>query len=215
MIINKDLRPYFLVARDQGSRPTCLAFALSDAHSAERPPHDFLSTEFLFYHSVQRTALRNPANGVPLDAATEALRMTGQPSESQWPYDSSLAPSEQNWLPPVTTSVFTADSQQHQASLVDTYGLLDQNKPAVLIIQPSKAFYSVDESGMIPHLADDPQIPALHAVVAIGYGSRQNIRHLLLRNSWGKDWGDQGHAWAREDYLASRLKSVTSLFLTS
>jgi hypothetical protein len=33
-----DIRPRFGPARDQGPRPTCLAFAISDAHAALREP---------------------------------------------------------------------------------------------------------------------------------------------------------------------------------
>jgi hypothetical protein len=36
LVVSRDLRPFFGAVRDQGSRPTCIAFALSDAHAAAR-----------------------------------------------------------------------------------------------------------------------------------------------------------------------------------
>ncbi len=37
-VVQQDLRFRFGTARDQGARPTCLAFAASDTHAALRTP---------------------------------------------------------------------------------------------------------------------------------------------------------------------------------
>ena len=52
--IRKDLRSRFGPPRDQGQRPTCLAFAMSDAHGAARGPWEDLSCEYLFHHAKKR-----------------------------------------------------------------------------------------------------------------------------------------------------------------
>jgi hypothetical protein len=80
-----DLRLRFGPARDQGSRPTCLAFAASDTHAALRDPWTALSCEFAFYHA-QRRAGRKPASGASLPYMLAALRDDGQPVETDWPY---------------------------------------------------------------------------------------------------------------------------------
>jgi hypothetical protein len=46
--VQKDLRSELGAARNQGPRPTCLAFAASDAHAALRPGWSPLSCEFAF-----------------------------------------------------------------------------------------------------------------------------------------------------------------------
>ena len=52
--VRKDLRGRFGPARDQGLRPTCLAFATSDAHAAVRDTTWCrLSCEYLYYHAKQ------------------------------------------------------------------------------------------------------------------------------------------------------------------
>jgi hypothetical protein len=83
--IRQDLRPMFGSARDQGMRPTCLAFATSDAHAALRPPWNALSCEFAFYHA-QRRAGRHPSAGASLGSMLAALEGDGQPIEADWPY---------------------------------------------------------------------------------------------------------------------------------
>jgi hypothetical protein len=96
-----DLRAKFGPVRDQGQRPTCLAFAVSDTHAALRTPWAALSCEYVFYHA-QRRASRPPTTGAELPHMLDALREDGQPIESAWAY---LANSPSNtWAPPSLAS---------------------------------------------------------------------------------------------------------------
>jgi hypothetical protein len=75
--------------RDQGHRPTCLAFALSSAHEGERASEDFphpeLSPEAIWSHAARRG--RAGARGISIGAAEAALKEVGQPALADWPYD--------------------------------------------------------------------------------------------------------------------------------
>src|SRR3954451_17425862 len=93
--ILRDLRGQFGAARDQDQRPTCLAFATSDAHAALRSPWEPLSVEFAFYHA-QRRAGRSPTVGATLPAMLSTLQEDGQPAEIGCPY-LSVVPS--GWTP--------------------------------------------------------------------------------------------------------------------
>lgn len=44
-----------------------------------------------------------------------------------------------------------------------------------------------------------------HAVIVVGRGDYGGEPVMLLRNSWGPNWGYDGHAWVRESYLGPRL----------
>ena len=80
-----DLRPMLGPVRDQGARPTCLAFAASDAHAALRNGWTPLSCEFAYYHA-QRRAKRPHQSGATLSAMLETLQIDGQPAKAGWAY---------------------------------------------------------------------------------------------------------------------------------
>ncbi len=100
-----DLRYRFGPARDQGTRPTCLAFAASDAHAALREPWGPLSCEFAFYHA-QRRAGRPPTSGALLPHMLETLKEDGQPVERDWPYLARLPKDPAAYRPPNNVVVF-------------------------------------------------------------------------------------------------------------
>jgi len=80
-----DLRKYFGPARDQDPRPTCLAFAASDAHAARRAGWEPLSTEWAYYHALKRDGGR-PDEGATLGGMLATIKSDGQPIEAEWPY---------------------------------------------------------------------------------------------------------------------------------
>ena len=61
-----DLGFLFGTARDQGDRPTCLAFAASDAHAALRAGWEPLSCEYAFYQAQRRSLRRLRRNPMAL-----------------------------------------------------------------------------------------------------------------------------------------------------
>lgn len=43
--------------------------------------------------------------------------------------------------------------------------------------------------------------PGRHAMIIVGIRYGNGRRQFLLRNSWGKGWGDDGHCWVDESYI--------------
>src|SRR6266404_7343035 len=79
--------------KDQGDRPTCVAFAVSSLHEYWRDVSNGqqdaiqldLSEEFLYYGCKQRDGLRG-STGTTIDAASLWLRLKGQCLETLHPY---------------------------------------------------------------------------------------------------------------------------------
>jgi hypothetical protein len=74
--VHSDLRAEFGPARDQNQRPTCSAFAASDAHAGVRPGWDPLSVEWAYYHAVQRDGGK-PDDGATMDSMLKGLEPWG------------------------------------------------------------------------------------------------------------------------------------------
>ena len=207
----KDVRSMLGAARDQAPRPTCLAFAASDAHAALRDGWTELSPEWAYYHALKRDGLP-PTGGTTLSAMRETLLSDGQPPETDWPYIAKDISTATKWSPPTSTSaLFHRKSDSCTASLASICDQLDQGRPMVVIMTVSSAFsFGWDEDFVID--ADEPVSPKrAHAVVAVGHGLRGSEKLLLIRNSWGTDWGDNGHAWIAERYLKPRLLQAALL----
>jgi C1A family cysteine protease len=74
---------------------------------------------------------------------------------------------------------------------------------------------SAGEDGRIPFPQEGDRVVGGHAVCAVGYDDAMSIKGpkgtkatrgaLLIRNSWGKGWGERGYGWLPYDYVLKGL----------
>ena len=208
--IDCDLRSKFGPVRDQGVRPTCMAFAASDAHAAVRPGWEPLSCEYAYFHALKRDG-GAPSDGATLSGMLAAIKEDGQPPEPVWPYMATLPANIATWKPPAKAEpCYRRASAQGRSSAAEVFQLLDKGVPALLTMTLSDAFYRPDADGLV--VATEPPDPdRRHAVVAVGHGNNGVGRLVMIRNSWGPMWGIGGYAWLSEDYLAPRLYGLAEM----
>lgn len=209
VVIEHDLRSLFGAARDQGLRPTCLAFAVSDTHAGVRNGWDPLSCEYLYYHAITRDG-SDPEAGASVHPTLQAIEHDGQPVEDEWPYLTAVPVDPSDWTPPDDVEEVFCRSGAIQPSTFDAaWELLAKGRPAVIGMTISDAFYQPDAGIIKAQEAVDPA--RRHAVIGIAAGRLANARALLLRNSWGRAWGEDGCAWVLEGYMSPRIVTVVSL----
>ena len=196
-----DLRAAFGPVRDQGARNSCLSCATSDAHAHTHALPHALSAEFLFHHAGLLMPGASGERGLSFSAVDQALKAEGQPAEVECPYQTTDA---NPWVAPTI-------SQRWYGTLADSAGptqeiatALQQGQPVLLAIQLTPQFLTINSAPYI--------VPAAaagfgaHAVLAVGVSIHPSLNQLtLIRNSWGAAWGDSGHAWLAEDYLAHHM----------
>jgi hypothetical protein len=197
-----DLRSVLLPVRDQGPRPTCLAYAVSAAHEHARRTGEYLSPEYLHFFSDPT----NPLGARSIDQVAKALQDDGQSEEADCPY--LTAGPHSGWQPANGVPVFRYSSEPKMANATTVERLVRRGSVAVLGISLSESFF-------VPHapwvISSHGSIRGLHAVACVGLGYCRGDRVFLVRNSWGTDWGDAGYAWLDEDFLTQHLQGVLLL----
>jgi C1A family cysteine protease len=201
-----DLRSRMRAAGDQGPRGTCVAFAVTGAHESHRgagaaqTAPDGLSEETLYWGCKQVDGIPGP--GTRLSASDAALQRWGQPLEHLWPYDGHRNDQDTTYQPP-PTAIDAANC--HRASLRrvlrDTPTIQTELASGHAVIVALRVWEGLRRPGPEPIPAPSPSelLPAGHAVAIVGYDSRQGA--VLLRNSWGRRWGTDGHLWVSDGLI--------------
>src|SRR5207302_373360 len=156
---------------DQEARPTCLVFAMSDAHAAALGPWSPLSCEYLFFHAKRRDG-RPPSTGARFPETRAAVELDGQPVEAAWPYLPALPVDLKLWKPPSKIGqLFSRASDETGTGFDDAWGSVAKGTPAVIGMTISKAFYTPSKTGVV-NSREAVDSPRRHAVVAAAAGTR-------------------------------------------
>lgn len=209
MATNIDLRHRLPVARDQGQRPTCLAFAVSDAHLVAGSRPGLLSADYLHYCAASRAKV-TLNSGVSLARIQEALRLDGQPLESECPYSDAR---DASWKPSLPfVQVWRRDSTVQTAgkpSDLLAAALINGTMP-VLAFRMSRSFFRPNPQSHF--VAEDGSLDRVsHAVLCVGAETSEGKAKYLVRNSWGSSWGDNGYAWLDKAYIDARAIGIVEV----
>lgn len=162
--------------------------------------------------------------GAYLRTTMQTLATFGAPPEGYWPYDISRFDDE----PTAFCYAFADKYRALQYYRLDPPGsarpeLLARIKTNLAAGLPSmfgfsvfSSYHQASQTGAFPFPSPGDHRSGGHAIVACGYddtkkivnkavGSTPTVGALLIRNSWGTGWGEQGYGWLPYDYVLKSL----------
>ena len=216
-----DLREWCSPIEDQGDLGSCTANAGAGLleYYQRRAFGKYLNGSRLFLYKAARNLLGWTGDqGAYLRTTMKAMALFGVPPESHWPYDVAQFDVE----PPAFCYAFAQNYQALKYYRLDPAGqstsktldVLKENLAASLPVMFGFTVYSSipplgDGKGEIPFPKPGESVEGGHAVVAVGYDNKKTIGGdngaILIRNSWGTDWGVAGYGWLPYSYVEAGL----------
>lgn len=222
-----DLRKWMPPIEDQGSLGSCTAHCAIAAveYFERRAAGKHLDASRLFLYKVTRNLLgwRGDTGGY-IRSTMKALVCFGVPPEAFWPYEPARLDEEptafvyglaRNFRP---MKYYRLDARGVSPSelLASVRRCLSSGFPLMFGFPVYPSVVQARSAGDIPVPDAAEPVQGGHAVTAAGYddgrrirnwapGSQESVGAILIRNSWGPNWGDGGYGWLPYDFVLRGL----------
>ena len=204
-----DLRPFCSDVENQESLGSCTANAITGnlEFLDKLPDNNYIDVSrlFIYYNTRALEGTVDTDSGSAIRDGIKTLASLGYCSESLWNYDISKfaqRPSEECYIEAQNHKIV---SYYSMTTLNEMLTCLADGYPFVFGISIYESFESKKTTregivkmpdsgfiGFIKHLfGRGEKYLGGHAIMAVGYDRKK--KQFLCRNSWGKDWGQQGY----------------------
>lgn len=223
-----DLRPWASPVEDQGALGSCTAQAAAGVieYYERKAFGRHVEASRLFLYKVTRNLMRSKGDsGAYLRTTMGAMVLFGAPPEKFWPYTEAEEGFDRE--PPAFCYAFAQSYRtllyyRHDPAGVARAAVLGRLKTHLAAGHPAMfgftVYSSIDQAettGRVPLPFGRERIEGGHAVVAMGYDDALEVANasggepargaLLVRNSWGKGWGESGYGWLPYAYVLKGL----------
>ncbi|MBO6518116.1 MAG: C1 family peptidase [Bacteroidia bacterium] len=225
-----DNRKWCSPIKDQGGIGSCTAFAAIGMYEYFQIKvfDEYIDGSELFLYKATRNMLGwgDVDSGAYMRTAMGALVLFGVPPAKNYPYETD----KYTWEPPAFVYSYAQNFQTLEYYRLDPLGTsgrkaLKNIKSHVAAGIPvmmgftcytSLGYNETRETGKIPFPNSEKEsVIGGHAVMIAGYDDDMVIRNpidgseqqgaLIIRNSWGEDWGDKGYGYIPYEYVKRQL----------
>lgn len=223
-----DLRQHFPPVYNQLKTNSCTANAACGLvmYFEKKSYNKIVSPSRLFLYKASRNLLFQPEDKGAYNRTTfQALTFFGVPPEQYWPFNTELVNAEPNAFCYSFATTYQAVAYYRYdppgRSKADVLQLIKSQLfaqlPAMFGFQVHNSISQAFKDGKIPFpgpINSDP-LAGGHAIVAVGYDDQMQITNtatdetttgaILIRNSWGNQWGENGYGWLPYKYILSGI----------
>jgi len=191
---------------DQGQLGSCTANALAAAFHFDQVRQGLKSFRpsrlFIYYNEREMEGKVEEDSGATLRDGIKCLAEQGVCLERKWPYNVEAFATKPKRSCYRRALKNTAKQYARVPQTLDEMkGCINAGFPFVFgfVVLPSFQTQEVAKTGEMVMPQGDEAAQGGHAVMCVGYDDERQV--FIVRNSWGKQWGDQGYFYMPYDYM--------------
>lgn len=203
-----DLREWDSLVEDQFELGSCVGNAITNAYEIQVKrlhPADFvdLSRLFVYYNARLIEGTVNEDAGATIRNGVRGISKFGLCTETLWPYNIEKFDDKPTVECYKDGELRKIPSYRRIKNVDEIIDAVNDNYPVVMGIVLYLKFAGLDSSNYIVEKESETDFFGYHAVTAVGYD--MDKKQLLIKNSFGSNWGLNGYFLMPFDYAKSEM----------
>ncbi len=204
-----DLRDKCPGVYNQGKIGSCTANALSAAYEYNEIQHNnktlFVPSRLFIYFNERK--IENTIDydsGAQIRDGIKSLKTQGVCSEIDWPYNMDFKEKPYNNCYTEAVNHKILKYHRIEQDIEHIKSCLSDEYPIVFGFAVYESFESehTASTGIMSLPEENDKLLGGHAVMAVGYNDEKKV--IIVRNSWGMEWGDKGYFYMPYEYITNR-----------
>jgi len=201
-----DLRSKCPPIYNQGKLSSCISNVLIGAYEydliKQNKPRFIPSRLFIYYNERLIEHTTNSDSGSSLKNGINAISKYGIVAEDKWPYNiNKFTKKPYESIYDIALKNKDIVYIKLKQDIDHIRQALDEKNVIAFGFSVYESFESdeVVQSGIMTLPKENDKFLGGHAVLAVGYNDSLNL--IIVRNSWGTEWGDKGYFYMPYDYI--------------